>query len=85
MVGMREAHEEKPKPETKKKTAVAIRDLFGDELANELDLVILTGLIFQLCWLPVTGYQSPVFAASNKLLVVFPGDRKPVTGDWLRQ
>lgn len=39
MVGMREAQEEKPKPETKKKTAVAIRDLFGEALANELDIV----------------------------------------------
>ena len=39
MVGMREAHEEKPKPETKKKTAVAIRDLLGDALLVALDIL----------------------------------------------
>jgi hypothetical protein len=32
MVGMREAQEEKPKPETKKKTAVAMRDFLGESL-----------------------------------------------------
>ena len=41
MVGIREAQEEKPKPETKKKTAVAIRDLLGEALANALDIVVL--------------------------------------------
>jgi hypothetical protein len=47
MVGMREAHEEKPKPDTKKKTAVAIRDLLGEALVDALDIVIKTGLSFQ--------------------------------------
>lgn len=41
MVGMREAHDEKPKPETKKKTAVAIRDFLGESLIGTL---VITGI-----------------------------------------
>jgi hypothetical protein len=55
MVGMREAHEEKPKPETKKKTAVAIRDFLGDALANELDIVIISRINFPKVSVP--GFQ----------------------------
>jgi hypothetical protein len=40
-VGIREAHDEKPKPDTKKKIAVAMRAFRGESLTEALTIVII--------------------------------------------
>ncbi len=80
MVGIREAQEENPKPDTKKNTAVAILDFRGETLIGALLIDKTTRLIFNqfsCCRLPDAGYpfsRQPV-TPDRELVTVLSGRR----------
>ena len=76
MVGIREAQDEKPKPETKKKTAVAMRDFLGESLTSAL--VILESNEINFLKKIVTGYELPVASFRGHQ------NREPETGNRFR-